>query len=225
MPTFIDESGDIGVYLNATSNSSSHFHIVAVTLPNPKVVEDLRQAIQELRLRLGMKKDAEFKFAKKGKLTHQQKEAFYKTVMSFEFQFAGVSIDKLPPSLRNVETVSYHWATAVGLAYLLEGVYRKWEEKHDSLLSGKTRFQELVVVDNNQDHDLLRFVEEEFKRIRCFDKPEVPLINKVRFQGSHTDEMIQLADMLVGAIRLWSDGDSHWFSIVKQNCVGVLWLN
>ena len=61
MPTFIDESGDVG----PGEKSAPYFRLGAVWFESFDHVQDLADEIAALRARLGLKRDFEFHFAQR----------------------------------------------------------------------------------------------------------------------------------------------------------------
>ena len=87
------------------------------------------------------------------------------------------------------------------IAALLRAVYCEAE-----VARGKP-FKDPVIVDDNADAAYLGVVKKAFGGLRG----ERPLTGKVQFRGSKSDEMLQLADMVCGAI---GDDDRSWYEII-----------
>jgi hypothetical protein len=47
-------------------------------------------------------------------------------------------------------------------------------------------------------------------------------VGKVKFRDSEPDEMIQIVDMVLGAVGADLDGDSTWFRLIRGRSAGVI---
>ena len=72
---------------------------------------------------------------------------------------------------------------------------------------------DLVVVDNNQDHKFLGIIKQKFRELRSRVHPGAPLVGKVKFRGSGPEELIQLADMVCGAVGDFLEGDPTYYQL------------
>jgi hypothetical protein len=150
MPTFIDESGDTGW----KPGSLPFFRLAAVWLPTLAEAEARRESIQAVRKKLGMKADHEFKFARTARWPGLRRE-FFHAALRHEFRFVVCAYDKYRLPAFSVEASEFHWGCAVTLASYLRETYRQ-AEKLKAIESGKPALlDELVVVDDNKDHDFL----------------------------------------------------------------------
>jgi hypothetical protein len=215
MPTFIDESGDTGHH----ADSASYFRLAAVWLPTQDAAEALRAAIQQLRRDLGLPPEYEFKFARSG--THpERRRGFFNVVLAHEFRFAVAAVNKVEGDWRAAGHRQIHWACAVSLAATLRGVYHAEEEARAA--AGRNRpLGELVVVDDNQDREFLAVIREKFGELTSARHPRVPLVGKVKFRGSRPDELLQLADMVCGAVGTYLDGDETWYRLIASRDLGI----
>jgi hypothetical protein len=80
---------------------------------------------------------------------------------------------------------------------------------------------ELVVVDDNQDREFLAVLKTKFRELASGRRPGSPLVGKVKFRGSGPDELIQLADMVCGAVAAHLDGDSTWYRLIASRDLGI----
>jgi hypothetical protein len=78
-----------------------------------------------------------------------------------------------------------------------------------------------VVVDDNQDQKLLATIKKAFGGLASGCRPRASLVGKVKFRGSGPDELIQLADMVCGAVAAHLDGDSVWYRMIGRCCLGI----
>ena len=195
MPTFIDESGDTGENSNPLK---CHFRLGAVWVPSHDVAEAFRERVREVRRDLPVRADYEFKFSKTWHYPDRRR-AFFDAAMEFPFRFVVCSIDKRAEAWRGAATSALHWASTVALSATLRSTYLSaYESKLAAGQSGP--LNELVVVDDNEDRDFLAMVRETFRGLGRSCEPPIFLIGKVRFRGSGPDELIQLVDMVCGAV-------------------------
>jgi hypothetical protein len=219
MPTFIDESGDTG----RGSGSLPFFRLAAVWVPCLAVADGFREAVGRMRSRFGLKAAHEFKFGwTHGKPEHR--EAFFGAALDTDFRFAACAIDKTAGDWRSADARAIHWACAVALASSLRATYQAAE----AILpprNGRPRFlHELVIVDDNQDGAFLAALDRALGGLRSAQSPDVPLVGKVKFGGSGPDVMIQLADMVCGAVGAHITGDGMWYRMIESRCVGLTYL-
>jgi Protein of unknown function (DUF3800) len=215
MPTFLDESGDTG----HEPASAPHFRLAAVWVPTQETAEAFRASIQQLRRDLGLPQAYEFKFARSGPHP-ERREAFFRVAMGHAFRFAVASVDKRAGDWRTADRGAIHWACAVVLAVTLRPIYRAQEEAQAS--PGRDRLlRELVVVDDNQDKEFLATIKRKFGELASGRRSGASLVGKVKFRGSGPDELLQLADMVCGAVGAHLDGDSTWYKLIASRDLGI----
>lgn len=220
MPTFIDESGDTGT---VPPSNIPFFRLAGVWVPSHDVAEAFRADVVQLRQDLGLPADYEFKFAK-SHVHALRREGFFQAALRHEFRFAVASVDKTRVSW---DAAVIHWATAVSLAACLRSTYHR-EEAGRGAAGDHGPLNELVVVDDNQDRQFLEVVKRVFRDLnqghRAGQKTGAPLIGKVRFRKSHPDELLQLVDMVCGAVGAYLTGEDKWYRLIADRSVGVIEL-
>ena len=125
--------------------------------------------------------------------------------MKHEFRFVVSSIDKRHEEWKSANRAAIHWASAISLAVWLRDVYR--EEK---------AAKELVIVDDNGDKQFLDTIKRKFRELG------EGLVGKVKFRGSGPDELMQLADMVCGAVGAHLDGDSTFYEMIASRDRGTI---
>lgn len=219
MPTFIDESGDTGW----KPGSLPYFRLGAVWLPTFAVAEACRASIQAVRVQLGMKADEEFKFARTGRQPERRRE-FFQAALRHEFRFVVCAYDKPRLSAFSVEKSEFYRGCAVTLASYLRDTYRRAEQLKGVETGKPTLLDELVVVDDNQDNDFLKTIKTSFRALVSGWRPGGKLVGKVKFRSSRPDEILQLADMVVGAVGEHLDGNHIWYDLISARSLGVVRL-
>lgn len=211
MPTFIDESGDTGP---CADPAHCYFRLAAVWVPSHDEAEAIRAEIRGVRSALGLRADYEFKFSK---TWHHpdRREAFFRAALKREFRFAFASIDKTRPEWRDAGKQTIHWATTTELAATLRPTYLAAHLSR-AQNGGTDPPKELVVVDDNEDKQFLGTVKEQFRGLGKACDPALYPVGKVKFRGSHPEELMQLVDMICGAMGASLDGDDTWYRIFAE---------
>lgn len=176
MLVFIDESGDTGRKLD--KGSSKYFVIVLVTFEDNDEAVACDQRITLLKKELRLPQNYEFKFSK---LRREQREVFLRAVIPYSFFYFGIVINKDPRKLYgdgfNVKESFYKYACS--LVFENARPYLK---------------DAIVVIDGSGSREFK-------KQFQSYLKKKVgSLIKKVKIQSSHSNNLIQLADMIVGTI-------------------------
>ncbi|MFP4004310.1 MAG: DUF3800 domain-containing protein [Alphaproteobacteria bacterium] len=172
MLILIDESGDSGFKFRA--GSSTHLVIAMVIFDCFREAERVSAAVAELRrtLRVG-----EFHFTKNANAV---RDAFFETVVPFEFRVCALVVDK-----RLI--VSRH---------LRQNPKRFYSFCIRQLITGNeaTIHNARVKIDKNGNREFTRELRTYLSR-QCRDQ-----VQSVKLKDSKGDDLIQLADMVAGAI-------------------------
>lgn len=208
MPTFIDESGDTGPH---SRGGKPYFRLAAVWIPSLEEAERLRESIRKVRIQPGMWGNRELKFAE----THSHSEwrgAFFETVLAQEFRFAVSLFDKkTDPYWEHASHPEFLWASTTELAALLGPVYLAAQAASIRPL------REHIFLDHNQDRKFLATAKKQFRGLKSNIPGRASLIGTVAFHDSRADEMIQLIDMICGAVGAFIDeGDETWYSLIAN---------
>jgi hypothetical protein len=170
----IDESGDPGFKL--IRGSSSHFVMAMVIFDDEADAERTSAAIGTLRAELRLK--TEFKFAK----SHLRiKDAFFDCVCRYHFRVRALVVDKsriYSDTLRTRKELFYNQFVRLLLQHD-NGVLCDARIKIDG--SGNRRFRQ----------ELNAYLRREL---------DAGKVRKITFAESHRDNLIQMADMVAGAI-------------------------
>lgn len=200
MLIFIDESGDTGRKID--KGSSKYFVVSLVVFEDNEEAVACDQRISLLRKELRLPENYEFKFSK---LRKDQREGFLRAVNPYSFFYFGIVINKDPKKLYgsgfNVRESFYKYACSL-----------VFENAKPHLKDA------IVVIDGSGSR--------EFKRqFQSYLKRKVgSLIRKVKIQSSHSNNLIQLADMIVGSIHrtYGQKGDKKVYrSIIKPREIKV----
>ena len=167
-----DESGDGGI--SDKPGTSRYFTVGIVFFDDLDEAKNCSKRIEELKIELSVKE--EFKFAK---LPGVKRIAFLKDISNFNFYYFGVIIDKQKIIKQGVYTEESFYKYACGLAFTLALPYID---------------NALVVIDGSGS----RQFKHEFKQY--LQKRMEQKIKKFKLEDSKKNNLIQLADMVVGSI-------------------------
>lgn len=180
MLVFLDESGDAGLKL--TQGSSAHFVVTLVVFEQNNVAQDVDSTIARLRTKLGFSPGFEFKFAK---LDRKHRECFLKEINGFQFCYYSIVINKqaLHGEGFKVKESFYKFACQLVL------------KNASAMLNDAT-----VVIDGSGDRDFKRQLKSYLRRTVNDPQAENVRIGKLKLQDSHRNNLLQLADMICGAV-------------------------
>jgi hypothetical protein len=178
MLVFIDESGDAGLKL--AQGSSRYFIIALVVFEEHEEATACDQRIQLLKRELKLPAEAEFKFRH---LRTEQRQRFYEAVLPYNFFYFGIVINKEPTralgAAFQVKESFYNYAC--GLVFENAKPYLR---------------EAIVVIDGSGSQAFKRELSSYLRR-----KVGGSILRKVKIQTSHSNHLLQLADMVVGAIQ------------------------
>lgn len=177
MLVFIDESGDTGLKIN--QGSSRYFVIVLVSFEENEEAIACDQRIQLLKREIKLPENFEFKF---NKLRKDQRIRFFEAVLPYSFFYYGIVINKNPDKL-------------YGNGFKIKESFYKYT---CSLVfeNAKTHLKDaIIIIDGSGSR--------EFKRqLTAYLRKKIgkSIIKKIKIQPSHSNNLIQLADMIAGAV-------------------------
>ena len=181
MLAFVDESGDQGRKLDR--GSSLYFTVVCVTFQEEDEALQCDKRIDDLRGELQVPPSYEFRFSRN---SDRVRQAFFRAIGPYPFFYHAFSLNKDPEVLygegfRNKESLYKFVARLV------------FENAAPHLRSAT------VVIDGSGER---RFRDElaTYLRRRIRDEHGQQIIKKVKVQKSHGNNLLQLADMVVGVM-------------------------
>jgi hypothetical protein len=180
MLVFLDESGDAGLKLD--TGSSRHFVVTLVVFENPQVAHDLDATIDRLRTTMGLHPSFEFHFAKMDRL---RREKFFKEINGFEFGYYAIVINKAALHGEGFKIKESFYKFACGLVL----------KNAASMLNDAT-----VVIDGSGDREFKRQLTSYLRRTVNDPAVQQVKIKKLKLQDSHRNNLLQLADMVCGAV-------------------------
>jgi len=180
MLVFLDDSGDPGFKL--ANGSSQHFVISAVIFNDELEAQQTAVAIQILRRNLGFPDDVEFRFFKSSRDTRLN---FLRAVMPFDFLIRSIVIDKNVIRSEKLKTdrPSFY-------SYAIKQVL-----KHN----GGTITDAKIRLDGHGDRLFRRALDTYLRRE--LNSTNQTIVKNMKLVDSKGNQLIQLADMIAGAVR------------------------
>lgn len=180
MLVFIDESGDAGLKL--TSGSTDYFIVTLIAFEDRDEATAADQRIQLLKGELGFPAKFEFHFNKvKGSL----REAFLSAVAGYDFFYFSIVINKAKLQGPGFKFKESFYKYTCGLVF----------ENAKPYLDNAT-----VVIDGSGSREFRRQLGSYLRKRINDKKGESRFIGKVKIQDSRDNNLLQLADMVCGAI-------------------------
>jgi len=193
MLVFVDESGDPGLKIG--QGSSRYFVVALVIFEDDDEAQAADDRIALLRREMRLDPLFEFRF---NKCRRDFREQFLKAVAPYQFFYYGIVINKDPNKLwgggfQHKESLYKYTCSLVF-------------ENAKAFLSNAT-----VIIDGSGSKDFRKQLERYFKR--RINVPGQPFIRKVKIEGSSRNNLLQLADMVAGAIHrsFGAKGDSQLY--------------
>jgi len=208
MYIFIDESGDCGT----KSTSATYFAITAVLLESEDEVHACETLIQSIRTDACLSRRFEFHFRNIG---HAHRIGFLNAVSKMPFSYATCLLEKSPTIEREKADLYQH--VLAGLVAELREMLLIARACKEGPLAGK------VTADDNEDPVYFRALREQFRL--CRDEEGRSMIGKIRSGRSHTSDILQLADMVCGAIVQSYHGEDVYRRIIASKEIAYRILN
>lgn len=180
MLVFVDESGDAG--FKFTEGSSTYFVVTLVIFGSDEEAEKLRLRIDALRSELRLPSDYEFHFFRNNVHTRR---AFLNTIKGYDFQFFSFVVDKRKLSGTEYQSGSAFYKAVCGVAF---------DAAKLLLLEAN------VKIDDCGGKALKKKLASYIKRRVNDEGREVERIKKIGTQDSKSSNLIQVADMVSGAV-------------------------
>lgn len=178
MLCFVDESGDPG--LKTDIGSSKYFTVALVLFEDNEEAIACDKRINKLRSDLNLAVDYEFRFSK---ISERRKIEFFNSVLPFNFFYLAVTINK---------------SALYGEGFKYKNSFYKYT---CSLVfeNAKAYLDNATVIFDGSGSRKFKFELQQYLKKKINEKGMLK-IKKVKLQDSHKNNLIQLADMVCGAI-------------------------
>lgn len=201
MLIFIDESGDPG--FNFAKGASEYFALAAVIFKYPEDAEEASTVMKKLRKSLNKGKSYEFKF---NKLRHLERLLFLQAIAEVNFEIVSIVYNKrkLAPIYSQLRSKFYTYAIS------------------QLLLSFANQLSNArVVIDGSKEKDYTKYFSATIRQT-LESNTTSRLVQRVKFADSRNNDLIQLADTVVGSIRYYySHQKNTYFKLVEGKVLKI----
>lgn len=197
MYIYLDESGDTGFKFK---QGSTIYFVVALLLVDDLL--PLHQAVNDLRDALGKPQSYEFKFSSTG---HDNRIAFFNAIKRYPFCVQALVARKPPLTSERLHSKEcfYDYITKMALRSNLDAIC-------DRTLVIDRRFK-----DKAPQARLSTYLRHELNSLGSSARP--PTLRDVVYHDSGEDNLLQVADMVVGAInRTYKEGDGQYQHLFRR---------
>jgi hypothetical protein len=200
MFVYLDESGDAGFKFD--KNSSRYFVVTLLLVDDPL---PLQVAIDDLRKRLGFAEGNEFKFSSS---SESVRRAFLQTLLHQGFTARALVVDKTLFPLADLRQREALYYSLVRLVLT-----------HDE----GTIMDAMLILDESVKSRKRKDWFTAYLRRALNTDPNLPKLRAVRYHASHTDNLVQAADMIAGAIYAsYHRNDDSYLRIIRSKIDDLL---
>lgn len=193
MLVFVDESGDPGLKID--QGSSRYFVVALVIFEDNDEAQAADDRITLLRREMRLDPRFEFSF---NKCRREFREQFLRAIAPYQFFYYGIAVNKDPNKLwgEGFQHKESFYKYTCSLVF----------ENAKAFLDNAT-----VIIDGSGSKDFRKQLERYFKR--RINVPGQRFISKVKIESSWRNNLLQLADMVAGAIHrsFGTKGDSQLY--------------
>lgn len=179
MLVFVDESGDPGMKLERAS--SAYFVVTAVLFEDHDEAGACDQRIDLIRRELGLPETVEFHF---NKSSRRVREYFLQEVAAYQFFYIAVVLNKPKLFGPGFQYKPSFYKYTVNLVFQNAKPYLR---------------DAIVVIDRSGGDDFRKQLARYLAR-KMNEKDGPRLVRKVKTERSHNNNLLQLADMVCGAV-------------------------
>ncbi len=195
MFVYLDESGDTGFKFD---RGSSRYFVVTLLLVDDPI--PLHAAVDELRLTLRYPPRVEFRFAKSSIAVREQ---FLRTIAPLQFQVRALIVNKellTRPHLRSKESLYNYFV-------------RQVLDHHLGAIRGARLILDESVRSKKAKTELRTYL-----RRMLNTRQEDPKLTKITYHRSHTDNLLQVSDMVCGAIfARYEKSEDRYYRLIQDH--------
>lgn len=178
MLAFVDESGDCG--MSGKKGSSRFFVVTTVLFEDNDSASECDECISNLRSKLRLHRNYEFHF---NKCHNRVKERFLKGVLNQDFLYLSVVLNKSKLWGEGFQDKESFYKYTANLVF----------QNAKPQLSNAT-----IVIDKCGEREFRQSLSKYLKR--RINQGGREIIKKVRMEPSHSNNLLQLTDMITGAV-------------------------
>lgn len=194
MLVFIDESGDTG--LNIQQGATKKFIIIMVIFEENDEALSCDQRISLLKKELRFGDNFEFHFHKN---SDRVRDVFFRAILPYQFFYYGIVINKPKLFGEGFKNKESFYKYACGLLF---------ENAEDKL-------EQAIVVIDESGRKLFKYQLAKYLKSKV-NSSNKNCIKKVKMQNSKSNNLLQLADMIAGAISRSLDGNKKNKNIFRE---------
>ena len=196
MLIFMDESGDTGFQFNKTS--SKFFVLTIIIFDDLGDAEDANEGIKKIRKELKLPENFEFKFSTG--TSNKVKTAFLQKLSKHNFRYRSVVIDK---------TILFRREPLHPKDNLYKLVAEQLFLRAEPRVKNASVFIDRITKSFVDDFNV-------YLKRRLNTRLE-KIIGRIKHQDSRSNNLLQLADMVCGAIyRKYNRGEDKFYKIIKK---------
>lgn len=196
MLVFVDESGDAGMKLG--QGSSPYFVVTAVMFDDHDAAQACDDAIGALREELGWPLRREFHFSHQNEVTRKR---FLALAAKHDFFYMSFGLNK---------------SQVNGEGFSVKESLTKFESRL-TFENAKPHLEDAIVVFDGSGAKEFRQQFASYLKRRINPTGGIRHIKKVKIQDSQTNNLIQLADMVCGAVaRSITHGDDQYRKVIRM---------
>ena len=178
MLVFVDESGDVGL----KNCSSKYFTVTLVLFEDSEEALSADRKINQLRKELSLPSYFEFHFSK---LKNVYRKIFLTSITSYEFFYFSIIIDKQKLWCKGPQYLDSFYKYTCGLIF---------QEAKPRLSNAK------VVIDGSGSRKFKQQLSTYLRRRVNDPQDGNRFIREVKLEDSHRNNLLQMADMICGAV-------------------------
>ena len=194
MLVFIDESGDTG--LKIAEGATKYFVIAMIIFSEQDEALSCDRRIGLLRHELRLRENFEFHFHRN---SNRVREAFFKAMLPYQFFYYGIVINKPKLFGEGFKNKESFYKYACGLLFE----------------NAKNKLERAIIVIDESGRELFKYQLAKYLKSRV-NAENKNCIKKVKMQNSKSNNLLQLADMIAGAISRSLDGNKKGKKIFRE---------
>ena len=184
--------------------SANYFAVAAILCPSPEAITECEKEIQQVRASLGLPENYEFHF---GRIKDRHRRELLGRLAKCDFSYSACYLDK-------TDVHGGHWSEKEFFYQKVLGALANASE--DFLVAAQTLkgkpLNAKVISDDNNDPVWFKILRQQFRILTMNGKP---LVDKIAPGRSRSSDMLQLADMVCGAVVRFYNREKDYLDLLK----------